>query len=107
MPPTNGIAVAATMECGVPLPRGARFTVVGRSFVSLGGAPSIDFETRVPGGDWWPTEMITYEDVAHVVAGGTADVMLTHDAPDAPWQTPAVHAVCSGNPGGWPKMARS
>lgn len=87
------------------LPRGARFTIGGRSFVSLGGAPSIDFETRAPGGDWWPTEMITSEDVARVTAGGTADVMLTHDAPDAPWQTPAVHAVCSSNPGGWSTMA--
>ncbi len=87
------------------LPRGARFTIAGRSFVSLGGAPSIDFETRVPGADWWTTEMITPEDVVCVIDGGTADVMLSHDAPDAPWQTPAVHAVCSANPGGWSAMA--
>lgn len=66
------------------LPRGHRFTRSGWSFVSLGGAPSVDFEHRITGQSWWIEEMITDDDVAAVVAGGPADVMLTHDAPE-PW----------------------
>ncbi len=66
------------------LPRGHRFTRSGWSFVSLGGAPSVDFEHRITGQSWWIEEMITDDDVATVVAGGPADVMLTHDAPE-PW----------------------
>ncbi|MFZ2528462.1 MAG: metallophosphoesterase [Rhodococcus sp. (in: high G+C Gram-positive bacteria)] len=88
------------------LPRGHRFHLGDRSFVSLGGAPSIDFQTRFPGIDWWPDEMITPEDIAAVVAGGHADVMLAHDAPDTPWQTGKVAAICASNPGGWPALAR-
>lgn len=66
------------------LPRGHRFTRSGWSFVSLGGAPSVDFEHRITGQSWWIEEMITDDDVATVVAGGPADVMLTHDSPE-PW----------------------
>ncbi|MHD0294351.1 metallophosphoesterase [Rhodococcus qingshengii] len=87
------------------LPRGHRFTHGGRSFVSLGGAPSINFETCVRGVDWFPEEMITRDDVAAVVAGGPAEVMIAHDAPDAPWQTGQVEGICTHNPGGWSAMA--
>lgn len=66
------------------LPRVHRFSRAGWSFVSLGGAPSVDFEHRIPGESWWLEEMITDDDVATVVTGGPADVMLTHDAPE-PW----------------------
>ncbi|GFZ91529.1 hypothetical protein GNZ21_02605 [Nesterenkonia alkaliphila] len=66
------------------LSRGHRFTRSGWSFVSLGGAPSVDFEHRITGQSWWIEETITRDDVATVVAGGPADVMLTHDAPE-PW----------------------
>lgn len=63
------------------LPRGFRWTHAGRSFVSLGGGPSIDRDTRIPFRTWWPTEAITDQDVQDVVAGGHAEIMLTHDAP--------------------------
>jgi hypothetical protein len=89
------------------LPRGHRFTLGDSTFVSLGGAPSIDYEFRVSGVDWWPEEMITQDDVAAVVAGGHAEIMLAHDAPDAPWQTDKVAAVCANNPGGWPAKVRA
>lgn len=89
------------------LPRGHRFTLGGSTFVSLGGAPSIDYELRVRGVDWWPEEMITHDDVAAVVAGGRAEIMLAHDAPEAPWQTDKVAAVCANNPGGWPAKVRA
>ncbi|WP_166433036.1 metallophosphoesterase [Nesterenkonia salmonea] len=68
------------------LPRGHRFTRRGWSFVSLGGAPSVDFEHRITGQSWWIEEMITDDDVAAVVAGEAADVMLTHDSPE-PWHS--------------------
>lgn len=64
------------------LPRGHRWTVEGVSFVSLGGAPSIDFETRTEGINWWREEAITYGDVMRTVAGGQADVMIAHEAPN-------------------------
>lgn len=63
------------------LPRGYRWEDQGVSFVSLGGAPSIDREYRREGKSWWPEEMITTEHVAQTVAGGYADIMITHDSP--------------------------
>lgn len=64
------------------LPRGHRWTVDGVSFVSLGGAPSIDFETRTEGVNWWREEAITYGDVMRTAGGGYADVMIAHEAPN-------------------------
>lgn len=63
------------------LPRGHRFALGGRSFVSLGGAASIDFEARTEGIDWWREEVVTEADVAAATAGGRADVLITHEAP--------------------------
>jgi hypothetical protein len=62
------------------LPQGHRFTLEGRSFVSLGGAPSIHLEYRSRNHDWWVEEAIAPADVATIVEGGYADVMLAHDA---------------------------
>lgn len=73
--------------------------------MSLGGAPSIDFEDRTRGRDWWPEEMISRETAERVAAVGYADVMLTHDAPDHPWQTARVAHVCATNPLGWSRDA--
>lgn len=87
------------------LPRGWRWEEEGRSFVSLGGAPSVDFEDRVEGGDWWPSEAITQADVERCIAGGNADVMITHDAPDTPYQVPAVASICAYNPLGFSQTA--
>lgn len=84
------------------LPRGYRFTLEGRSFVSLGGAPSVDLEYRSRNKDWWAEEAIGPGDVAEVVDGGYADVMLAHDAPLAPYEVPRVAHIRSGNEGGWP-----
>jgi hypothetical protein len=67
------------------LPRGFRWTWHGWKFLSLGGAPSVDFEYRKRGVSWWPQEAITMGDVYRVREGveaqGTVDVMITHDAP--------------------------
>lgn len=87
------------------LPRGYRFELEGRSFVSLGGAPSVDLADRTCGKDWWPEEMITDEDVAHVIERGYADVMLAHDAPLAPYEVPRVAYLRTHNEWGWPDRA--
>lgn len=72
------------------LPRGYRWTEGSSSFVALGGAPSVDRSWRLEDQkgvidsryhSWFPTEIITPEDVDYVRAGGYADVMVTHDAP--------------------------
>ncbi|MGL4999446.1 MAG: metallophosphoesterase family protein [Cetobacterium sp.] len=70
------------------LPRGFRWEWEGRTFVALGGAPSVDRMWRLEDERqfkgqklWWIQEMITVDDVAKTVAGGYADVMVGHDAP--------------------------
>jgi len=71
LPKTNQIAF---------LPRCYRFSIMGRSFLSFGGAASPDQEGRFEGKDWWPSEEPSPEDAADALAGGKADVMLTHEA---------------------------
>jgi hypothetical protein len=63
------------------LPRPGRLTIGGRSVLSLGGASSVDRESRQEGLTWWPDEAITDEHVAAAIAGGPADLMLTHESP--------------------------
>jgi Icc-related predicted phosphoesterase len=80
------------------IPRGHRWTLGGRIWVSLGGAPSVDYPQRIEGETWWPEEAITDDDVQRVVDGGHADVMLCHDAPTP--GTPAVERIIRTG-GGW------
>lgn len=61
--------------------RGQRWEWDGVSFVSLGGANSIDRYTRQEGINWWPEEQISYGDVMRTAQGGYADVFLSHDCP--------------------------
>ena len=61
--------------------RGARWVWNNTSFVSLGGANSIDFKYRTENKNWWKGEQITDQDVENTVKGGYADVMVTHDCP--------------------------
>ena len=63
------------------LPRGFRWSWAGRSFLALGGAGSIDRDSRLPGRSWWPEETITDEDVRECISGGPVDVLIAHDAP--------------------------
>jgi len=85
------------------LPRGHRWEVGGRSFVALGGAPSVNRHLLTEGVDWWPTEVISPEHVEATIAGGYADVMLTHDSPGPPYCTEPVARIIEGNPWGWPE----
>lgn len=64
-------------------PRGLRWSWRDVSFVSLGGGNSIDHRLRTQGRDWWREEQITMGDIMNIEAGGKADVMITHVAPNA------------------------
>jgi Icc-related predicted phosphoesterase len=85
-------------------PRPYRFTLNGMSVLSLGGAPSIDFEYRTLGYDWWAGEFITSNEACEAVDGGHADIMITHDAPDN--GTVAVQTIIDSNPYGFSTRAR-
>lgn len=84
------------------LPRGYRWTHAGRTFLSFGGAPSIDFMFR-PAHSWWASEVVTELDVERAIAGGHVDVMIAHDAPEP--ATPKVDQIRASNPMGWPWKA--
>lgn len=61
-------------------PRGHRWTWDKCRFLSLGGAYSIDRDSRVIGKSWFWEEMITIDDV--IACGDEkVDIMLTHDIP--------------------------
>lgn len=83
------------------LPRPARLAIGGRSVVSLGGAASVDRLWRTEGAGWWPEETISDQSVRAAIAGGAADLMLTHESPA---RTPvrAVREVLRTNPMGFP-----
>lgn len=63
------------------LMRGTRWKWHGRWWVAAGGAVSVDRAFRRPGRDWWPQEEISEADHERIVAPGSADVMVCHDAP--------------------------
>lgn len=67
------------------LPRGFAWDEDGRSFVALGGAPSIDFEHRTEGRSWWREEMIRESDLERLHRSAGADVMVCHDSPGLPF----------------------
>lgn len=86
------------------LPRPARLTICGRTVLSLGGATSVDRESRIEGLTWWPQEAISDQSVAEAIAGGPADLMLTHESPA---NTPVrpVREILRTNPHRFPKAA--
>lgn len=86
------------------LPRPARLTIGGRSVLSLGGASSVDRESRQEGVTWWPDEAITDTQVAQAISGGPADLMLTHESP-AGTPVRAVGEILRNNPHGFSKAA--
>lgn len=66
------------------IPRGYSWEIEGVKFLGLGGAVSIDRNTRTPGKDWFPEEEISDEDAEIAKRAGKVDVLLTHDAPILP-----------------------
>lgn len=86
------------------LPRPARLSIGGRRVLSLGGAASVDRHSRIEGLTWWPEEAITDEHVAAAIAGGPADLMLTHESPAGTPVRP-VREILRTNPHRFPEAA--
>jgi predicted phosphodiesterase len=79
-PDMSGFVYNPTFPNILVATRGARWEWEGVSFVSLGGAASIDFEGRTEGINWWKEERITLGDVYRTIQDGHADVMIAHDS---------------------------
>lgn len=86
------------------LPRPARLTIGGRRVLSLGGAASVDRQSRIEGLTWWPEEAVTDDHVAAAIAGGPADLMLTHEGPAGTPVRP-VREILRTNPHRFPETA--
>jgi hypothetical protein len=85
------------------LPRGLRFHLAGRLFMSFGGAASLDFAYRRAGRTWWPTEMPTAEEVAAAMVDGNVEVLVAHETING--GTARVESVIRSNPFGWDEEA--
>jgi hypothetical protein len=100
--PLNADGTRTVRENITHFPRGYRWTWGDRSFVALGGAPSVDRHWRVFENagvkSWWEQEYITDEDVDRTIAGGHADVMVCHDAPQ---YVKTIDHNIAGNPLGF------
>lgn len=86
------------------LPRPGRLTIGGRRVLSLGGAASVDRQSRIEGLTWWPEEAVTDDHVAAAIAGGPADLMLTHEGPAGTPVRP-VREILRTNPHRFPEAA--
>lgn len=86
------------------LPRPGRLTIGGRRVLSLGGAASVDRQSRIEGLTWWPDEAITDDHVAAAIAGGPADLMLTHEGPAGTPVRP-IREILRTNPHRFPESA--
>ena len=87
------------------LPRPARLTIGGRRVLSLGGAASVDRQSRIEGLTWFPEEAVTDEHIEAAIAGGPADLMLTHEGPAGTPVRP-VREILRTNPHHFPATAR-
>jgi len=81
------------------IPRGHSWEWEGHRCLGLGGAFSIDRDWRLreeafagqPETLWWPTELITENNVARAKEVGAADIVFSHDCPDGV-PIPGIHA---------------
>jgi len=83
--PVNDFGLRQLSPHVIHLPRGGAVRVNDKLIVGLGGARSIDRKRRVEGVSWFPEETITFDDFERARAHGRASLLLTHEAPDAPW----------------------
>lgn len=97
------------------LPRGYSFFKNNRLIYTFAGAPSIDFQYRTEGMDWWLDELPTVEERERLLVGAEsiveryerADVFLAHDIPNIDlYDLPGpLASILSSNPMGWPNIA--
>lgn len=75
----DGLRIIAEHVREIPI--GHRWTWGSACWLGVGGAPSVDKHLRTEGVDWFPEEEVTERQVAAMIAGGPADVVVAHDAP--------------------------
>lgn len=83
------------------LPRGYQWEWFGKTWMSVGGAVSVDKMMRSPGRSWWPEEELTDSQVQHCCRG-PVDVIVSHDCPrgvNIPGVGPDTKSGVRGN---WP-----
>lgn len=64
------------------LPRGTAILVGGKKIVGLGGARSTDRKFRIKDYSWFENEVITRADLEKALNNKTADILITHEAPE-------------------------
>lgn len=64
------------------IPRGHSFEVGGKRILGIGGAYSVDKDSRIPYVSWWPEELITYADIDRALQTPRPDIIVTHDCPE-------------------------
>lgn len=70
----------------IHLMRGEMFEIDGKSFFCMGGAASVDKDSRVEGKSWWAAEIPSDDEREHAIDtleshGWSCDYVLTHDCP--------------------------
>ena len=65
------------------LSRGCVFELLGKRFLCMGGADSVDRFRRIKHLSWWEDEKITNEDISKVNKDIYYDYVLTHAAPQS------------------------
>ena len=95
----NPGGLARVSETVYMMPRGYRFSLGDRSFLSLGGAASLDAADRVPLISWFADEVATDAEVDQAIAGGPVDVLLLHETIND--GAPLVERIIRANPMGW------
>lgn len=76
------------------LPRGYRWQWHGKTWMSLGGASSVDRQHRMPYRDWWPGELLSHGDYVYATRPGPVHIMVCHDVPDGA-RVPAIERKTS------------
>lgn len=80
--PTGDDGLAVLAPGLTYIPRGHVWTWDGIKYMGLGGALSVDrWQRRAHNLPYWHEETLTARDVAAASSKGTADIMITHDAP--------------------------
>lgn len=71
----------------IHLKRGEVFTFNGKTFLTIGGAESVDKHTRTENLSWWPQELLSREDENKVLdlieKNNKFDYVLTHTSPQS------------------------
>ena len=65
------------------VPRGCVLQLGDTSVMGFGGAASVDRFVRVLGLDWWPSELITEQQVWGLEVPQKVDILVTHEVPES------------------------